>query len=197
MRFSTLVIALVGTLLLASCSSAPEPDALSEGVLSTALYQIRPPLLANQSSVPESLAQLVTFYYGNHSQSIPFLLQFSEQHMLMSAMAGWGSPLFVLRYDGIGINYLQDPVVDTGLEPEFVLTDVFLTYWPQQSLEKELAKVGYSLADNGDSRTIFSDDKAVIKIRYSHADRWQGTVKFEQLRLGYQLEIQPLDTNKN
>lgn len=180
-----------------SCTVSESTSIKPLSQLNIPLYQLKMSL--DHIDNPLTVSQLVTFKFGERQDSLPFILELSKQQMVMSAIASWGSPLFVLTYDGKKIDYIQAPIIETGLKPEYILTDLFLTFWPINSLNDTLAELGYNVEDKDNIRKIFNNDQLIIEIIYqgqlsSETLRWQNSVEFIQHQLDYQLSIQPLDT---
>jgi hypothetical protein len=152
---------------------------------------IRPPFYDVEQ--PKHLTQLITISYKEQVNAIPFYIDLSTTDLTVSAVAPWGSPLFTLRYDGKEVSHLQTSTEGQGLDPEYVLSDMLLAYWPVSLLLPELAKQQMEITDKGEHRKITKGERTLVDIWYSLPDqKWSSTIKLEQLDLGYQISIQPL-----
>ncbi|TCI03292.1 DUF3261 domain-containing protein [Corallincola luteus] len=191
LRFVFCTIVSLTIFILASCAHPQKGESLPKPI-SNALYDVRPALLGDTEPYPDSLSQLVTFHYDTRTEALPFVISLSSDEILMSAIASWGSPLFVLRYDGHDITFLQAPIVDIALKPEYILGDFFLTYWPTNSLANALKPLGFTIADDGLTRQVWQDGLLVMTIQYQHNSRWRSAVELVHHQLNYQLNIQPL-----
>ena len=148
-------------------------------------------------SLPETgeirqISQLVTATYGADSATLPFYIELSGKSLVMTAIASWGGPLFSVQYDGRQVSVVPPQVAIPGLEPEYVLADFMLTYWPLSALAPALGELGITVTDDELLRTVKSHGGTLIEIRYSQEERWQSTVSLVQKELNYNISITPV-----
>ena len=98
----------------------------------------------------------------------------------------WGGILFAVTYDG---NELQSRggMEAEGLDAEFLLADVLLTFWEPDWVSGRLK--GGSLESTGTRRSVLRDGERVIEISYDSAKRWSGTTRFKHRERQYELSI--------
>lgn len=152
--------------------------------------RLKPPLPETGETL--HISQLVTATHAGDSATLPFYIELSRESLIMTAIASWGGPLFSVKYDGRQVSVVPPQVAIPGLEPEYVLADFILTYWPLSELAPALSEQGITVTDQELFRTIESNDGTLIEIRYSQKERWQSTVSLLQQELDYSISITPV-----
>ena len=74
-------------------------------------------------------------------------------------------------------------------DPERILRDIQLAFWPYASIVAALPK-GWTLVEDEASRTLQQDGVVKMHIRYSGSPRWQGTSTMDNRAEGYLLKIE-------
>jgi len=185
-----MLILLLATQCLVACSTQMTQETIGTPAPTAWQLSLRPPLPETGDTRP--ISQLVTVTYAGDSATLPFYIELSPESLVMTAIAGWGGPLFSVRYDGKQISVVPPQVVIPGLEPEYVLADFMLTYWPLSALAPTLSRQGITIKDEELLRTVKSHDGVLIEIRYSQKERWQSEVSLSQRELNYQISITPV-----
>jgi hypothetical protein len=169
--------ALLAAALLGGCATAPQPQArlglmLPPAALGTAI----------------SVQQHLTVERGGRTDDLDVALQVEPEAIDMVGLA-FGQRVLTLHYDGVKLTSWRHAMLPSQVRAEDVLEDMQLTLWPADVIAARLP-AGWRIAEQGLSRTLYLADEPVMRIAYSGAPRWSGTVQLENLRYHYKLTIQ-------
>ncbi len=109
--------------------------------------------------------------------------------MIVAAMHG--PRMATIDCDDTGI-HTQPGVINEAiknLEPEAILEDVVLVYWPKSLVENSLTN-NHKLRTQSGKRIVESGGKEVVAIEYFDDDAWNGRTELNNYRYGYQLAIE-------
>jgi hypothetical protein len=164
-------------LLLTACASAPpQPARLS--------LRLAPATLG--ASIARQ--QHLKVEREGRIEELDAALEIDESHLQLVGLA-FGQRVMSISYDGKELNSWRHLMLPSQVQPEDVLSDIQLTLWPADEINKALP-AGWRLEDDGLRRTLYLNGAAVTTIRYQTMPRWNGTVVLENLRYRYRLTIQ-------
>ena len=132
--------------------------------------------------------QLLVADYGERRFSFEVELEIRPGMITIASVNMWGGTLFAITYDGIELQS-QNRIDAEGLDAEFLLADVLLTYWDSDWLSDRLHGANLEDTDGNTGRAVTRDGKRVIEISYESADRWSGTTRFRHHERNYELSI--------
>lgn len=143
-----------------------------------------------------SLSQRLTLVAANNAKvqelgaahSLDSLLEINAQEVRMAGFA-IGRRILTLSWDGQSLNASQDRLLPWRADPERILRDIQLAFWPYASIIAALPK-GWTLVEDEASRTLQQDGVVKMHIRYSGSPRWQGTSTMDNRAEGYLLKIE-------
>jgi hypothetical protein len=164
-------------LLLAACASAPpQPARLS--------------LRLAPSTLGASIArqQHLTVEREGRIDELDAALEIDQDHLQLVGLA-FGQRVMSISYDGKELKSWRHFMLPPQVQPEDVLSDIELTLWPADEINKALP-AGWRLEDDGLRRTLFLGSERIAVVRYQQMPRWTGTVVLENLRYRYRLTIQ-------
>lgn len=111
-----------------------------------------------------------------------------DDHDLMLAGFALSHRLLMLQWDGSHLRVQQDTALHPPVDPERILRDIQLTYWPAPALRAALP-AGWQLDDLPSARTLMHDGQAQVIIQYDGPDPWHGVASLDNRAEGYQLRI--------
>jgi len=171
----TMLLALV--LLLAACATTPPAPA-------------RLSLRLAPATLGASIArqQHLTVEREGRIDELDAALEIDQDHLQLVGLA-FGQRVMSISYDGKQLHSWRHLMLPSQVQPEDVLSDIQLTLWPADEINKALPS-GWRLEDDGLRRTLTLDGAPYAVVRYQQMPRWSGTVVLENLRYHYRLTIQ-------
>jgi hypothetical protein len=164
-------------LMLGGCATAPPPQAR---------LGLRLPPAALGTSI--SVQQHLTVERNGRTDDLDVALQVEPQAIDVVGLA-FGQRVLTLHYDGKELTSWRHVMLPSQVRAEDVLEDMQLTLWPATEIAATLP-AGWRIVEQGLTRTLYLADQPVMRIAYSGAPRWSGTVVLENLRYHYKLTIQ-------
>ena len=170
--------ALALTLALAGCATTAPPPVARLGLM------LPPAALGASISVQQHL----TVERGGRTDDLEVALQVEPDAIDMVGLA-FSQRVLTLHYDGARLTSWRHAMLPSQVRAEDVLEDMQLTLWPAAAIAAQLPP-GWRIAEQGLTRTLYLDEQPVMRIAYSGAPRWSGTVLLDNLRYHYKLTIQ-------
>jgi hypothetical protein len=174
---------IAGLLALGTGCAALKPKPHDPGIF------LLPPSAAG---VEKSLMQSLILIKGTSRFEALAAIEVSPEALSVVGLGPLGNRLMGLRWDGKHLEQERDPHLPKDLPLELILRDLEIAFWPTQALKGPLNSKGYTLSDDASVRTVSQDGQVLIRIHYDAADRWDSPAVFENLGLGYSLEIHPI-----
>jgi hypothetical protein len=115
-------------------------------------------------------------------------LEIDAQNLELVGLA-FGQRVLSLSFDGLKFKTWRHFMLPSQVQAEDILTDVQLTLWPIDAIQKELP-AHWRIEEKNLHRSLYFKDSVVTSIEYSDASRWRGTVILNNLRYQYRLTIQ-------
>jgi hypothetical protein len=164
-------------LLLAACASTPPAPA-------------RLSLRLAPSTLGASIArqQHLTVEREGRIEELDAALEIDDSHLQLVGLA-FGQRVMTISYDGKELNSWRHVMLPSQVRPEDVLSDIQLTLWPADEINKALPS-GWRLEDDGLRRTLYLGSETIAVVRYQQMPRWSGTVVLDNVRYHYRLTIQ-------
>jgi hypothetical protein len=127
---------------------------------------------------------------GDQVTDVQAVLEVSAAHLVLVLAQPLGPRLATIDWsaDGVAIERAPGPPGAAALQPEDVLADLMLAFWPEPAVRSSL-RAGLSLVVEPDRRLVMEDDALLVEIRRDDADPWNGTVRLDNHVVGYQLTI--------
>lgn len=180
------LFAIVSCLALVACASSPKPGATTQ-----------PVWLTNQKSItilPVSalagtlvLQQQIEGDYQGQGYVMQTVIDADESHFSLIALNSFGTQVFDLEYDDLGIRY-ESGLPIGNIKCEYLMADFQLCYFPAPALEAMISAAGLEFAETGDGaslrRTVSDAGQLIIEI-----ERRDGILHYRNLLRGYAYHI--------
>jgi hypothetical protein len=139
---------------------------------------------------PGAVAAFQTIHVvrGDQTGDVHALLELSAPQLVMVLTQPLGPRLATIAWtaDGIDIDRAPGPPATAALQPEDVLADLVLAFWPEAAVRENL-RDGLALVVQSDRRLVMRGDALLIEVERNDADPWNGTVRLDNRLVGYQL----------
>ena len=142
----------------------------------------------NEITEQINATQLLVADYGERSFSFEVELEIRPGMITIASVNMWGGILFAITYDGIEL-HSRGAINAEGLDAEFLLGDVLITYWDSAWVNDRLQGAVVEDCHENPGRTVLRDGEPVIEISYESANRWPGRTRFRHRERGYELNI--------
>lgn len=139
--------------------------------------------------------QQVTVHYRGHTRSLQVALRVVPDDLTLIGLSAMGQRLFTLGWDGHSITRKNGLEASRRLPAQRILADLELAYWPLPALRPALADNGMTLEQLGSTRTLWQRGKLLWIAYRGPGAPWHRRVMIYNARLGYRLDVQPLDFN--
>jgi len=177
-RLTTRIAALAAALVLAGCASAPRQPEARLGL------KLAPAALGTSISVQQHLK----VERDGRTDDLDVALQVEPDAVDVVGLA-FGQRVLTLHYDGKELSSWRHLMLPSQVRAEDVLEDIQLTLWPADAVAAALPP-GWQVTEQDKVRTLTLAGEPIMRIVYSGAPRWSGTVVLDNLRYHYKLTIQ-------
>lgn len=168
---------------LSGCALLPEKEAAS----SAAIMPMAAPL-----GPARRIEQQLTAHWAGKDKSMLVVLELDAAHIAMAGLSNDGLSLFNLTYDGHKVVSDKSPLLPESVEPQLIIADLQLVYWPVAALQKILP-ADWRLDANTKQRTLFNGLKKQTEVTFLSPDPvWPKTVELVNFQYHYQLQIKTL-----
>jgi hypothetical protein len=193
------LISVALVLLLCGCVNAAEP--IAQPRITPVAVNIGPNVLLtlpDPSTLGHSVeaTQLVTVHYGNQDFSFEAHISASPERLLFAGLDLMGRTLIEINWTKAQIVYQRASWVPAQLQPENILADLVLLYWPRDIIQKNLTPSDVKLATSAKHREIVANDKVVWTADYRpliRDDLWSGSLSYSNLVWGYIFGVQSME----
>jgi len=142
---------------------------------------------------PVEVTQLVTAHYGDQNLVFEAHIDASADRFFFVGLDLMGRKAISIDWTADGIVYDAASWVPPQLQPQKILADMVLLYWPEAVVRQALQASSGKLLIGQNSRTIMIGKKEIMHSDYHPApggDLWSGPVRYQNLAWKYDLAIQ-------
>ncbi|WP_432740516.1 DUF3261 domain-containing protein [Methylobacter sp. G7] len=138
------------------------------------------------------IVQQINAVWADRQESLLAVLELDARHIAMAGLSDSGLSLFSLTYDGNTLVSDRSPLLPESVNPEFIITDLQLVYWPIAMLKKNLP-AEWRLEAGQNKRFLYVGGKKQVEIHYLSADPvWPKAVELVNFRYHYRLQIKTI-----
>ncbi|MFU8789762.1 MAG: DUF3261 domain-containing protein [Methylobacter sp.] len=173
---------LIGIWLVSGCAlMPPKPAAKAEWMP-----------LAQPLAPARRIVQQINAVWADREETLLAVLELDAQHIAMAGLSPSGLSLFNLTYDGNTVVSDKSPLLPESVNPETIISDLQLTFWPLAELQKKLP-AGWHLEQAGNKRLLTINAKKYVEIIYLSTETdWPKAVELVNLQYNYRLNIKTI-----
>lgn len=187
-------------ILLSGCATPPTAENPRQTNISSAI-RIAPEVVLQlpdpaELGRPVEASQLVTADYGGQSYAFTARISATPEHFLMVGLDLIGRKLLTIDWQKDGITYEKAKWLPAQLQPENILADIVLLYWPDQAVRHALSGSAVQLLVNENGRAILAGEQKVWQADYqakTENNRWSGKLHYRNLALDYEFSVQSVE----
>jgi len=148
------------------------------------------PLVAPGVAAPHTARQRLRAMVGDREIVLDCVVEVTFDRVTVVGLLPAGNRVFSVRYDGTKVEQERTPQVPAQLQPQQLLADLQLAFWPVESLHDAFRGGPWKLSQP-DSRTrrLLRDGRLVAEVHYGDTDPWQGRAWLVNLERGYALIV--------
>ena len=138
------------------------------------------------------IVQQINAVWADREESLLVVLELDAKHIAMAGLSNDGLSLFNLTYDGNTVTADKSPLLPESVNPEFIITDLQLVYWPLATLKKKLP-AEWRLEETDKKRILTVRNKKQVEVTYLSPDPvWPKAVELVNFQYHYRLYIKTL-----
>jgi hypothetical protein len=138
------------------------------------------------------IVQQINAVWADRQESMLAVLELDARHIAMAGLSTEGLSLFNLTYDGNTVVSDKSPLLPEQVNPEFIIADLQLVYWPIAELQKKLP-ADWRLEATQNKRTLIVSNKKQVEVNYLSSDPvWPKAVELVNFRYNYRLNIKTI-----
>ncbi|MGR9013385.1 MAG: DUF3261 domain-containing protein [Gammaproteobacteria bacterium] len=138
------------------------------------------------------IVQQIDAVWADRKESLLAVLELDARHIAMAGLSHSGLSLFNLTYDGSTVVSDRSPLLAESVNPEFIITDLQLVYWPIAILQNNLP-AGWRIEEVGNKRYLTVNGKKQVEINYVSPDPvWPKVVELVNFRYNYRLHVKTI-----
>jgi hypothetical protein len=138
------------------------------------------------------IVQQINAVWADRQESMLAVLELDAQHIAMAGLSNDGLSLFNLTYDGNTVVSDKSPLLPESVNPEFIISDLQLVYWPIAELQKKLP-ADWRLETTRNKRILTISNKKQVEVNYLSSDPvWPKAVELVNFRYNYRLNIKTI-----
>ncbi|MDO9046301.1 MAG: DUF3261 domain-containing protein [Methylobacter sp.] len=138
------------------------------------------------------IVQQINAVWADRQESLLAVLELDARHIAMAGLSNDGLSLFNLTYDGNTVVSDKSPLLPESVNPEFIITDLQLVYWPIAELQKKLP-VEWRLEAARNKRILIVRNKKQVEVNYLSPDPvWPKAVELVNFQYNYRLYIKTI-----
>ena len=138
------------------------------------------------------IVQQINAVWADREESLLAVLELDARHIAMAGLSNDGLSLFNLTYDGNTVTADKTPLLPESVNPEFIITDLQLVYWPLATLKKKLP-AEWRLEEADKKRILTIRNKKQVEVTYLSPDPvWPKAVELVNFQYHYRLYIKTL-----
>ncbi|MFA5938397.1 MAG: DUF3261 domain-containing protein [Sinimarinibacterium sp.] len=171
----------IAAALLSACAAVPPASDANRSYL-----PILPPASLNAE---RSAEQVLHAAYGEREATLHCIVDVSAERLRVIGLTALGQRVFTLTQDASGVRVERSPFAPGELQPQDILADIQLAYWPLATLQAVLPPDTRLTEPRPGLRRLFRDKRLAAEVHYAAEDPWNGRLWLVNLERGYGLDI--------
>ncbi len=135
--------------------------------------------------------QLVSVRRGEDALFFEIRISVTREQLRLVALDSLGQRLMTIRWTAEGVVSEKAPTLPAVVSPERLLLDLVVILWPQQAVERALARTGASLTVQPRGRTIGIRGRDVLRAQlgWEQGAAWVGELSYLNVSRGYTVDV--------
>ena len=149
------------------------------------------PLLAPETlGTSQSVQQVLNVAYADKEATLTAVLTATPQHVQVIGLNAVGVRLFTVDYDGVSVKSERLPGLPDQIEPQRMLADLQLAFWPLPTLQQALQGSTYEVGEpTPGTRRLKRAGKLAAEVHYADDHPWSGRLWLANYAFGYSLAV--------
>lgn len=146
--------------------------------------------------VNKAVTQKVKATHSGKEYQMLAIIELKESALTMVGMSAFGVQLFSLVNSNGVMTFDTSPLILEDIEPDYMLADFLLCYWPIDVLREKLGGTSLFVQESWrdkKKRVFYRDSIPIIEISYEHENPWQGRVIYHHKERHYKITIDTLE----
>jgi hypothetical protein len=151
-----------------------------------------PPLPAASLGQTRSAQQVLHAAFGEHEATLQCVVDITAQRMNVIALNAVGMRLFSVTVEGERVSVERAPGVPDQVQPEQILRDIQLAYWPLAVLQASYRNTSWDISEPfAGTRRLRRDGRLIAEVHYAQPgkDPWRGRLWLSNFEFGYSLAV--------
>jgi hypothetical protein len=158
-----------------------------------------PPLPAASLGQTRSAQQVLHAAFGEREATLQCVVDVTPQRMNVIALNAVGMRLFSVTVEGERVSVERAPGVPEQVQPEQILRDIQLAYWPLAILQAAYLNTSWEVSEPfAGTRRLRRDGRLIAEVHYAQPgkDPWRGRLWLSNFEFGYSLALDstPVDS---
>lgn len=135
--------------------------------------------------------QLVSVRRGQDALFFEIRVSVSRDRLMLVALDSLGQRIMTIRWSAEGVVSQKAPTLPPVVSPERLLLDLVAILWPQQAVERALARTGATLVVRGRIRTVNMRGRDVLRAQlgWEQGAAWAGELSYLNVSRGYTVDV--------
>jgi len=134
--------------------------------------------------------QVLSAAYGARESTLRCIVTVEADVLQVVGLTASGQRVFSLRYDGAQIDGERSPFAPEQIDPQHILADIQLAFWPLAPVAAAAAERGWQVSEPRPGlRRVTGNGRIVAEVHYADADPWNGRLWLSNFVAGYSLDI--------
>lgn len=179
-------------LLATACAATPPPEA---DVKDMPRFLSLPPESLGRSM---ALSQLVIGEYGDQLYKVRYEVEVTPARLAIVGLTPLGVTLFTIVQEQDEFTVETQVKEQAAFDPRYTLFDLYLTYWPRETLQTALSSLRMRLDENSDGsvrRVRGPDGDLIAEVTYPPDNLKKGEIVIQHFDIPYRLRIVTLDAS--
>lgn len=170
--------------------------------------QTSPPPAVNRAAVPtlpaatlgqtRNALQIVRAAFGPQEATMQSAVDITPERMQVVALSAMGLRLFSVIVEGGKTTVERAPGIPEQVQPEQILSDIQLCYWPLEALRAGYQGTSWDVSEPFvGTRRLKRDGRLIAEVHYSKpgTDPWRSRLWLANFEYGYSLAVDPAPTD--